>query len=79
MYLSEAIRKRIENLIKENKTNGNNLALNSGIDRSTINRFLRKQNKSIKIETITLICQSLNITLKDFFDDKLFDDVEVND
>lgn len=79
MYLSEAIRKRIENLIKENKTNGNNLALNSGIDRSTINRFLRKQNKSIKIETITLICQSLNITLKDFFDDRLFDDVEVND
>ena len=44
MYLSEAIRKRIENLIKENKTNGNNLALSSGIDRSTINRFLRKQN-----------------------------------
>ena len=43
MYLSEAIRKRIENLIKENKTNGNNLAL------------------------------------KDFFDDKMFDDVEVND
>ncbi len=79
MYLSEAIRKRIENLMKENKTNGNNLALNSGIDRSTINRFLRKQNKSIKIETITLICQSLNMTLKDFFDDKLFDDVEIND
>mgnify|MGYP001853306007 FL=1 len=79
MYLSEAIRKRIENLIKENKTNGNNLALNSGIDRSTINRFLRKQNKSIKIETITLICQALNISLKDFFDDKMFDDVEVND
>ncbi len=79
MYLSEAIRKRIENLVKENKTNGNNLALSSGIDRSTINRFLRKKNKSIKIETITLICQSLNMTLKDFFDDKLFDDVEVND
>lgn len=79
MYLSEAIRKRIENLMKKNKTNGNNLALNSGIDRSTINRFLRKQNKSIKIETITLICQSLDMTLKDFFDDKLFDDVEIND
>lgn len=79
MYLSEAIRKRIENLMKENKTNGNNLALSSGIDRSTINRFLRKQNKSIKIETITLVCQSLNISLKDFFDDKIFNDVEVND
>ncbi len=79
MYLSEAIRKRIENLMNDYKINGNKLSLSSGIDRSTINRFLRKQNKSIKIETITLICQSLDITLKDFFDDKLFDDVEVND
>ena len=78
MYLSEAIRKRIENLMNDYKINGNKLSLSSGIDRSTINRFLRKQNKSIKIETITLICQSLDITLKDFFDDKLFDDVEVN-
>ena len=63
----------------DNKVNGNKLALSSGIDRATINRFLRGQNKSIKIETITLICQSLDITLKDFFDDKIFNDVEVND
>ena len=79
MYLSEAIRIRLKKIIDENNTNGNKLALSSGMDRSNINRFLRKQNKSIKIESITLICQSLNISLKDFFDDKVFDDVEVND
>ena len=79
MYLSEAIRIRLKKIIDENNTNGNKLALSSGINRSNINRFLRNQNKSIKIESITLICQSLNISLKDFFDDKVFDDVEVND
>lgn len=79
MYLSEAIRKRIENLMNDYKINGNKLSLSSGIDRSTVNRFLKGKNKSIKIESITLICQSLNITLKDFFDDKVFDDVEVKD
>ena len=79
MDLSKAMRLRIKNLMTENKVNGNKLALSSGIDRDTINRFLRGQNKSIKIETITLICQALNISLKDFFDDKVFDDVEVND
>lgn len=79
MYLSDAMRTRLKNLIEENKTNGNKLALSSGINRSNINRFLRKQNKSITIESITLICQSLDITLKDFFDDKIFEDVEVND
>lgn len=79
MYLSEAMRIRIKGLIKDNNTNGNQLALSSGINRSNINRFLRGDNKSITIESITLICQALNITLKDFFDDKVFDDVEVND
>ena len=79
MYLSDAIRMRLKKLIDENNTNGNKLALSSGINRSNINRFLRKQNKSIKIESITLICQSLNISLKDFFDDEIFEDVEVND
>ena len=79
MYLSDAIRIRLKNLIKENNTNGNQLALIAGFNRSNINKFLRKQNKSIKIETISLICQALNIGLKDFFDDKVFDDVEVND
>ena len=72
MDLSKAMRIRIKNLMDDNKVNGNKLALSSGIDRATINRFLRGQNKSIKIETITLICQSLDITLKDFFDDKIF-------
>lgn len=79
MYLSDAIRKRLEFLIKLHSTNGNNLALSCGIDRSTINRFLRKENKSIKIETLTLICQAFNMSLRDFFDDKIFDDVEVDD
>lgn len=79
MDLSEAMRLRIQELIDEYNTNGNRLALSSGFNRSNINRFLRKKNKSIKIESITLIYQSLGISLKDFFDSKLFDDIEVND
>lgn len=79
MDLSEAMRLRIQELIDEYNTNGNRLALSSGFNRSNINRFLRKKNKSIKIESITLICQSLGISLKDSFDSKLFDDIEVND
>lgn len=78
MDLSKAMRIRIKNLMDNNKVNRNKLALSSGINRSTVNRFL-KGKKSITIESITLICQSQNITLKDFFDDEVFDDVEVND
>ena len=79
MELNEAIRLRIIELIKQNKTNGNALALKCGISRSSINRFLNKKHKSIKIETITLIAQAFNITLQDFFNSSLFYDVEVID
>ena len=79
MDLSDAIRKRLKELMKENNISGNKLSLESGIDRSTINRFMRKENKSIKIETITLICQALDMSVKDFFDDKIFNDIEVKD
>ena len=79
MDLSNAMRLRIKQLIEENDSNGNKLALSSGINRSNINRFLRGKNKSITIESITLICQACNISLKDFFDNSLFIDVDVND
>ena len=79
MDLTQALRIRLIELMKSNKVNGNQLALLSGIDRSTLNKFLRGKVKSMRIETLTLICQSLNLSLKDFFDCSLFNDVEVND
>lgn len=79
MDLTQALRKRLIELMKSNKVNGNQLALLSGIDRSTLNKFLRGKVKSMRIETLTLIFQSLNLSLKDFFDCSLFNDVEVND
>ena len=79
MYLSEATRLRIEKLMKKKNLTGNKLALNSGMDRSNINKFLKGKNKSITLESIALICQSLNMPIKDFFDDKVFDDVDVDD
>lgn len=78
MDLKEAIRLRIKELIKENNTNANKLSLDCGLSRSTIRKFL-KSNRSIKIETITLICQALNISLTEFFNSPLFDDIEVID
>ena len=49
MDLSNAMRLRIKQLIEENDSNGNKLALSSGINRSNINRFLRGKNKFITI------------------------------
>ena len=78
MRLQVAIRKRIKSLMKTNNLNGNQLSLKAGISRSSINKFLRSETKALKIETIGLICEALNITLKEFFDDEIFIDIEID-
>lgn len=79
MELQYAIKLRIIDLMKQNNINGNQLAINCGISRSTIHKFLKGTTKSLTIETITLISQSFNMTLADFFNDNVFINVEVKD
>lgn len=45
MYLSDAMRKRLNNLMKENHLNTNKLALYYGMNRSNISKFLKKKIK----------------------------------
>lgn len=79
MDLSEAIRIRINNLITEKDITIYKLSMLAGISRTTLSKFLGGETKYLRIDIIEYICEALQIKLKDFFDDKLFDDVEVND
>lgn len=79
MDLSEAIRIRINNLITEKNITIYKLSMLAGISRTTLSKFLGGETKYLRIDIIEYICEALQIKLKDFFDDKLFDDVEVND
>ena len=76
MQLSEAVQKRIINLCKERNITLNKLATNSGLSYSTVFSIFYGKSKSPKLATILHICEGANITLKDFFDSKLFDEVE---
>lgn len=75
MNLSNAIKQRILNLINERNITVSKLSTLAGISRSTLSKFLSGKRKYIHIEIIEYICEALNITLKDFFDDPLFNDV----
>lgn len=80
MEISEAIVKRINNLSRKKKIKSNyELAKLSGIDKSTLNYFLSRKTKTIRIENLLHICEALDITLTEFFDDPLFFEVEAND
>ena len=75
MELSEAIRKRIKYYLKEKNINMWKLCKLSGIPCSTISTFMSGKKELLKIDTLLHICEGFQITLKEFFDDSIFNDV----
>lgn len=47
----------------------------AGISLPTISDFLKNDTKNLRMDTMLHICEGFNITLKDFFDDPLFNEV----
>ena len=76
MKLSDAIRKRIKYYLKEKNMNIWKLCKMSGIPCSTISTFMSGKTELIKIDTLLHICEGFNITLGEFFTDKMFDTAE---
>lgn len=79
MRLIEAIGMRLDRLIKsrENLTEYE-LAKQAGMPRSTVWKIIHPdltKVKTIKVDTLYQIADTLGISLKEFFDDPLFDDI----
>ena len=79
MELSDALKQRILNLLKEKNLSVSKLSTLAGISRSTLSKFLSGKRKYIQIEIIEYICEALNINLAKFFDDSLFDNICISD
>ena len=79
MTLLDATRKRIDELCKINNMNINQLAIASGINPATIRSIFKVVRKSPSSETIYYICIGFGISIKDFYDSKLFDNLDDND
>ncbi len=77
--LSQAVRIRITNLIEERNINVSKLSTLAGISRSTLSKFLAGKRKIIRLDMIEYICEGLNMKLKDFFNDQIFDNIEMKD
>lgn len=76
MQLSEAIRKRItELMIKNNMKSINVLSNLAGIS-NTLYDFMNGDIELIKLDTLLHICEAFNIELYDFFLSPLFKDVQ---
>ncbi len=76
MTLGTAISKRILNLCEEHKISLNKLSNISGITQSTLNNIISGVSQNPTVSTIKKICDGLDISIVDFFDDPLFIELE---
>lgn len=78
MKLEEAITQRIYNLCNERNIAPNKLASMAGLPSATIRCIFYGRSKNPGTRTLLDICQALNITLFDFFNDELFKNSELD-
>lgn len=76
MQLSDAIRKRIKKLLKEQNTNLWQLYKRTGVPMPTLSAFMNGKRELLTLKTLLHICEGFNISLAEFFTDSLFDNVE---
>ncbi len=76
MTIGTAVKERILQLCESHEISVNKLCTISGVTQSTINNVISGRNKSVTIATIKKLCDGLNISIQDFFNDPLFENLE---
>lgn len=72
MKISEAMSKKLLKLCNERNISVNKLAELSCLTQSTIQNIIDCNSNNPKMLTIVRVCDGLNISLSDFFNDELF-------
>lgn len=76
MSAKEAVAKRILELCEERDIAVNALASSAGISPSTVYSMLNNKSKNPGIVSIKKLCDGLDISIRQFFDSDIFDDLE---
>ena len=76
MNTKEAIANRILQLCDQRHIAINELANISGVSPSTVYSILNEKSQNPGVVSIKKLCDGLDISLREFFDSPLFDDIE---
>ena len=79
MKLSEAMSKKLLKICEERDISINKLATICLLTQSTVQNIIECNSVNPKLLTIVRICDGLGITLKDFFFDDLFTNIDRED
>lgn len=72
MKISEAMSKKLIKICKEENISVNKLATMSCLTQSTVQNIVECNSNNPKLLTIIRMCDGLEISLHEFFDDELF-------
>ena len=76
MNIGDAVRMRILELCSEHKITVNKLSTLCGITQSTLNNIVSGRNNSTTVSTVKKICDGLELSIIDFFNTPLFENLE---
>ena len=76
MNAKEAVAARILALCAERRIAINALAGSAGVSPSTVYSMLNAKSQNPGVVSLQKLCDGLGITLRQFFDDELFDNIE---
>ena len=77
MNTKDAVAKRILNLCDQRNIAVNPLANISGVSPSTVYSMLNEKSKNPGIVSLKKLCDGFEISLREFFDDDIFDDLDI--
>ena len=78
MHLNQAVSMRIDELLKERDMTQYQLFSKSGVPKSTLSNLMHCAYDSVKLRIIHEICQGFEISLSEFFQSPLFDEVNLD-
>lgn len=76
MRIKEAIVTRFRQLCRERNIKYNELATMSGVTPSTVYSMMDERRKDVSVITVKKLCDGLDISIRDFYDDPLFENLE---
>ena len=73
LNLNRAFALRLSALLNEKQMSKYRLEKESGLTHSALRYIFNEVNSDVKFSTIVKVCNALNISISEFFNDKLFD------
>lgn len=78
MTMQDAILKRIEQLKLSNNLTQYAMCERAGIPQATVISFKRKRSRDIGVTNLYRICTGLGVSIIEFFDSPLFNNIEID-